>query len=251
MGDDGGTGGSVSVDDIEDTRGKADFGGDFGERDGGHGGELGGLDDDGVAGGEGGGDLPGEHQQGEVPGDDLADDADGGLVAEAGVFAGEAGVGDVAEELGPAGVVVEVAGDEGDIDVAGLADGLAVVDGFEDGELAGVLLYLAGEGVKVTGALVAGECLPAGEGGAGGFDGRVDDGGVGVGDGGDEVAGGGVRCGEGLALRGGPLAVDEVAEGAFVLVEPAGDLGGVFGGGTVFHAFELFHDAGCHCVASF
>jgi hypothetical protein len=32
-------------------------------------------------------------------------------------------------------VVVEVAGDEGDVDVAGLADGLAVVEGLEDDEL--------------------------------------------------------------------------------------------------------------------
>ena len=38
------------------------------------------------------------------------------------------------EHAGPAGVVVEVAGDERDVDVAGLADRLAVVEGFEDGE---------------------------------------------------------------------------------------------------------------------
>jgi hypothetical protein len=35
------------------------------------------------------------------------------------------------EELGEAGVVGEVAGDEGDVDVAGLADRFAVVEGFE------------------------------------------------------------------------------------------------------------------------
>jgi hypothetical protein len=38
---------------------------------------LGGLEDDGVAGGERGRELPGGHQQREVPGDDLAADADG------------------------------------------------------------------------------------------------------------------------------------------------------------------------------
>jgi len=66
--------------------------------------------------------------------------------------------------LSPAGVVVEVAGDERDVDVAGLADGFAVVEGFEDGEAAGVLLDLAGEGVEIAGSLVAGEGLPGGEG---------------------------------------------------------------------------------------
>ncbi len=82
-----------------------------------------GFEHDGVAGGERRGDLPGQHQQREVPRDDLAADAVG---HEAGELA--------LEVLGPAGVVVEMPRDQRDIDVAALADRLAVVDGFEHGE---------------------------------------------------------------------------------------------------------------------
>ena len=60
------------------------------------------------------------------------------------------------QELGPAGVVVEVADGEGDIQVACFADGFAVIERFEDGEQAGVLLQGAGDGVEVAGALVGG-----------------------------------------------------------------------------------------------
>ena len=77
-----GAGAAVAGDDVEHAGGQADLGGDLGEGEGGERGELGGLDDDGVAGGERGRDLPGEHQQREVPGDDLADDADGRVAAE-------------------------------------------------------------------------------------------------------------------------------------------------------------------------
>ena len=82
---------------------------------------------------------------------------------QVGVFGGE--------ELGEAGVVGEVAGDEGDVDVAALADRFAVVEGFKDGEEAGVFLGQAGEGVEVLRALVGGEFGPFRLGAAGGCDG--------------------------------------------------------------------------------
>src|SRR2546427_2904272 len=63
-------------------------------------------------------------------------------------------------------VVVEVAGDERDVEVAGLADRLAVVHALEHGEESGVALHLAGERVQVAGPHVPGEAGPAGEGGA-------------------------------------------------------------------------------------
>ena len=92
---------------------------DFGEEEGGEGGVFGGFEDDGVAGGQRGGDLPGEHQEREVPGDDRAADAEG---LQVGVFGGE--------ELGEAGVVGEVAGDEGDVDVAATRGSVCRCRGF-------------------------------------------------------------------------------------------------------------------------
>src|SRR5581483_8411842 len=190
----------------------------------------------------------GEHQQGEVPGDDLADDAHGLEAAE--LLARKSITGEVAEELGPAGVVVEVAGDERDVDVAGLADGLAVVHGLEHGETAGPLLHLAREGVEIACALVTGERLPAGKGSASGFDGEVDVCGVTLRDLGEDFAGRGI-----LRLEGGrdlgPGAIDEVAKAARVGGEPLVYFAGVFGSWTVFHRLKLLKDAGCHFIASF
>ena len=132
-------------DDIDDAGRQAGFGEDFGEAEGAEAGLGRGFDDDGVAGGEGGGDLPGQHEEGKIPGDDLADDAQRLVLREG-----------MRQELGPAGVVVEMADGERDIQVARFADGLAVIERFEDGEQAGVLLHGAGDGVEVAGALVGG-----------------------------------------------------------------------------------------------
>ena len=147
-------------------------------------------------------------------------------------------------------MVVEVAGDERDVDVAGLADGLAVVHGLEHGEAARVLLDLAREGVEIAGALVAGERLPAGKGSAGGFDGAVDIGGVGLRDLGEDFAGRGILGLErGADL--GPLAVDVVAEAALVRVEPLVHFARIFGCWAVFHRLKLLHNAACHLLPLF
>ena len=74
--DERGAGGAVAGDDVEDALGEARLAADLGEEEGGEGGVFGGFEDDGVPGGEGGGDLPGEHQEREVPGDDRAADAE-------------------------------------------------------------------------------------------------------------------------------------------------------------------------------
>ena len=66
----------------------------------------------------------------------------------------------VVELVGPAGVVPEVAGGEGHVDVAALLDGLARVHRFEDGELAAALLEEAGDTKEVLGPLLAGELAP-------------------------------------------------------------------------------------------
>ena len=62
----------------------------------------------------------------------------------------------VAELVGPAGVVEEVGGHQGDVDVAALADGLAVVDRLEHRQLAGPLLHQAGQPVQVLAPVAAG-----------------------------------------------------------------------------------------------
>ena len=120
---------------------------------------LGRLEDDGVAGGERGGELPDGHEDREVPRDDLADDAErlvevvgGGVVVELGqpALLGADGGGEVAE----------VVGGERDVGVEGLADRLAVVPGFGDGEHLEVLVDPVGDLVQDGGALGDGGLAP-------------------------------------------------------------------------------------------
>ena len=99
--------------------------------------ELGGLEDDGVAGREGGAELPGGDVEREVPGDDQADDAE--RLAERHVDA--AGDGDrlAVALVDRAGVEVEDVGHHSDL-AAGAADRLADVVGLDPRELFVVLL---------------------------------------------------------------------------------------------------------------
>ena len=139
--------------------------------------------------------------------------------------------------------MIEVARDQRNVDVAALADGLAVVDGLQHGETARVLLHLARERIEITGALMSAERLPAGQGFARGFNGSIYIGGIAMRDFGDLVAGRWIAGCEVLAAGGLlPRAVDVVAEVALMRVEPALDLFGVFRRRTVFHAVELFND---------
>ena len=81
----------------------------------------------------------------------------------------------ILELVGPAGVVEEVRRRQGDVDVAGLPDGLAVVERLEHGELPRALLQEAGDPVEVLRPLAAGHLAPRPvEGGAGSADGTVD-----------------------------------------------------------------------------
>jgi hypothetical protein len=149
------------------------------------------------------------------------------------VIAGEFGV----EKLRPAGVMVEVAGDERDVEVARLADGLAVVHRFQHGQQARVALHDARERVEVPRAAVAAECLPCGKGLSCRPDRRVDVLLGALGDVGDALP----RCRvhhleRRRRLR--PLAVDEVAEAAVVLVEPLLCRLRRLGSGTVLHGIE-------------
>ena len=75
----------------------------------------------------------------------------------------------VVELVGPARVVEEVRRGEGDVDVAGLADRLAVVQGLQDGELARALLQQPGDAEEVLAAVGRAHRAPeSGERAAGG-----------------------------------------------------------------------------------
>ena len=154
---------------------------DLGEQQRGQRRGLGRLEHDGVAAGQRRRDLPRQHQQREVPRDDLAGDAERPRVRpEAGVL----------ELVGPAGVVEEVRRRQRDVDVAGLLDRLAVVDRLQHGELAAALLDDPGDPEEVLAPLPARHPAPDPVvGPAGGPDGRVDVGLVGLGDLGEHLLG--------------------------------------------------------------
>ena len=121
----------------------------LGEEQRGQRGGLGGFEHHGVAGGQRGSDLPGQHQQGEVPRDHLGGDAER-PGAEAGVL----------QLVGPAGVVEEVRCGDGYVDVARLLDGLAVVERLQHGELAGAFLEDPGDAEEVLRPLSARQFRP-------------------------------------------------------------------------------------------
>jgi hypothetical protein len=123
--DDGFAHAAVAGDDVDHAGRHAGLLADLGEQQRAQRGELGRLEDDGVTGGQRRGDFPGQHQQREVPRHDLADHADGAVVGEF-----------FRLQLGPAGVMVEVARGQRQVGIAGFADGLAVVQRFEHGEQA-------------------------------------------------------------------------------------------------------------------
>ena len=149
--DDGAAGFPCPRQDVDDSRREVGLLADLREEQRSERCRLGGLEDHGVAAGERGCDLPGEHEEREVPRDDLTDDTDRSRVGP------EAGI---AQLVRPARVVEEVCCRKGNVDVAGLADRLAVVDGLEDGELARALLQDARDAEEVLPALGARHLRP-------------------------------------------------------------------------------------------
>jgi hypothetical protein len=99
-------------------------------------------------------------------------------------------------------VVVEMPLRQRHVDVPAFADRLAVVEGFQHGEEAGMLLQEPGQRVEVFRAVVAREPRPFREGAGGGPDRGVDILRTALGDLGQRFAGGGVLRGEGLARAG-------------------------------------------------
>ena len=144
-----GTRGTITRDDVDHTRRQACLAADFGERQGRQGRELGGLQHHRIAGGKGRRDLPRQHQEREVPRDDLAADTDGLIAREL-----------ITDQLRPARMVIEVTRHQRNVDVARLADGLAIVHRLQHREETLALLDDAGNGIEMLGALMAGEFRP-------------------------------------------------------------------------------------------
>jgi hypothetical protein len=71
-------------------------------------------------------------------------------------------------------VIVEMALGERDVDIPAFADRLAIVEAFQHGEQAGMLLQEPGERIEVSGAVMAGEPGPFRESAGGGSDRKVD-----------------------------------------------------------------------------
>src|SRR5262249_55497380 len=144
----------------------------------------------------------------------------------------------------PAGVMIEVSRDQRDIDIAALADGLAIVQRLQNREAARVLLYLAREGVEIARPGVRADLLPMRKRFAGSADSSVYVLCVALGDAGELLAGRGIVGVEIFAGHGRyPLAADEVPEAALVTVEPGECLLGVLEGCSVFHGGEFGGDA--------
>jgi len=231
---------AVSRHDVEDAWRQPDFARQLGKTERGEGCELGGLHHDRVPRSERGRDFPRHHQQREVPGDDLTHDANR-------LIAGELR----RQQLCPPGVMVEVAGDERNIEIARLADRLAVVETLEHGEEPRVALDLTSNRVEVASAGMRGEGCPPRSGGACGRDGRVDVSVAALRHAREHRGGRGVDRLEVLALgRRHPLATDVVAELRVVVrFEPLERRRGALGRRPVVHRLEQLRD-GRHLTPS-
>lgn len=211
---DGGTGGATETgDDVDDTGREAGLDDQLGGVQTRQRGLLGGLDDNGVTGGNGRADLPGPHEQREVPGDDLTADTDG-LVAGVGEGLGVGVNGLTGDLVGPATVVAQAASGSGDV-ALGHGDGLAVVQSLNSGQGLDVALEQVRQLGEHAATVRGGHAAPGTlEGGASGLDGNVDILLGGLVDGGDDLLVGGVDGLEGLALDTlDELVVDEPARG--------------------------------------
>src|SRR5919197_5841153 len=154
-------------DDVQDALGESGVERELGEPQGGQGGELGGLEHDGVPAGERRAELPRRDGDWEVPGDDQADDAE--RLPERHVDAARDG-NRLAEVLvDGAGVEVEDVRDHGDLG-AGVGDRLADVPRLEARELLAVLLDERREPAEEACAVGGRDGTPGGEGGARGGD---------------------------------------------------------------------------------
>ena len=240
MRDERGAGRPVAGDDIDDARGEPRLDADRREGERGQGRKFRRLQNHGVAGRQRRRDLPGEHEQREVPRNDLPAHPDRLGPRKLAV-----------DQRGPTGVMIEMAGDQRNVDVARLADRLAVVDRFQNREKALPLLHMARERIEMLRPLEAGKRRPFGlrlpRRGDGGVDVRR----RALGNARDPLAGRGIEDVEQVAGFG-EDAVDEMPEAALVLFEPGSDVLAAFGRGAIVHRAQdvLDHAHGTpHAIA--
>ena len=230
---------AVACDDVDDARRQACLAADFGEGQGRERREFGGLQDHGVTGGEGGCDLPGQHEQREIPRNDLPAHADR-LIA--GKFVGD--------HLGPAGVMIEMAGDERNIDITGLTDRLAIVHRLEHRKEALALLDQSGNRVEMRRAAMARQLRPWTKGFARRFHCSIDIGRRYLSDARaslDPVAG--FTHIKILAiLRRNEIAVDKMTKAILIRFQPVRDVTIRFRSRTIVHGIENLFDAR-HCFS--
>mmetsp|Transcript_22535 Transcript_22535/g.36541 ORF Transcript_22535/g.36541 Transcript_22535/m.36541 type:complete len:378 (+) Transcript_22535:9097-10230(+) len=226
---------AIAGHDVHHTFGHARLSADIGKQKGGERCVFCGLQDDGVAHGQRGGDFPGQHEQGEVPRDDLAADAQSLAVGQFSLH-----------QLGHASVVVKVTLGQRHVDIAGLADGFAIVQRFENREQATVFLQKACNGIKDARAGVAAGFGPFWLGGTGGFDGDVDIRLGGLGQGCERLAIGGITAFE-TVTGFGKGAIDEVAKARTLINNPRQCVARGFRGGAIVHGLEDVFD-GHVCV---
>ena len=246
MADDCGTGVAAAGDDVDKAGRQAGFLRDFGKAERGQTGIFRRLEHHRVAGRQGWCDLPGQHQQRKIPWDDLAGDANRQMVGKL-----------AAQQLGPAGMVVEMAGDQRDVDIAGFADRFAVVHRLQNGQHAGVLLHQAGQRVERPGAVMVAGFGPLLLRLPGRGDRAIDVFGRTGGNLRQHRAGGRIAAVEPFARRRLlPAAVDKMTELAVVAIQPTIDLGAAFRRRAVIHALQDLGDghglypAGCRCAAA-
>ncbi len=171
---------------------------------------FGGLQDDAVAGGDRGGELPHRHQEREVPGNDLADDAERLMVV-----VGDGIVVDLAERafLGAerAGEIAPVVDAQRQVGGGRLADRLAVVEGFDERQEIEIGLHAVGDLEQDKGAVGDRGPAPGVLGRMGRVERQLDVGRRGAWDRAQLLAGDRARIVEVAPLdRGDPLAADEI-----------------------------------------
>ena len=224
MGEDGVDSDLVAVDDVEDAVGEAGFFEHLGEEDGGAGVALAGLEDEGVAAGDGDGEHPHGDHRGEVEGCDAGYYSEG-LAEGPAVDAGANLFGEFAfEELRDAGGELDVFEAAGGF-AAGVGEDFAVLAGEELGYLVQALLEDFAESEEDAGSAEGWLPGPFGKGFGCCGDGFVDFGGRCEGYAGLDCTGGGVvDVAETAGVAGGGFAVDPVVDFAELLI--CGERGG-------------------------
>ena len=230
MGHDHLTHSTVSRQDVDDSLWQAGLLADLRKEKGRQRSVLSGLEHHRVTHCDGGGYLPGQHEEGEVPGNDLSRHPVGPVAGH--LFF---------HQLGGPGVIIKMPGNERNVDVPAFPDGLAVVEALEDGEEPGVFLHQSGQGVEVLGPLGSAYALPLGLSQVGGLYGPVDVLPAGLADGCQDLAIGRVAGRKGFPSRRlGRFPVDEETEVALSPGDPVESGLWALGGFAVLHRIQDF-----------